>query len=74
MFTCLFGLVIVVYLFVLPFPTYKLSVSLVNRVENIVAKGETAKNEQFLLFLQCFEKSSAAEASESVYVGILTNL
>ena len=39
-----------------------------NKVENIVAKGETACYEQFLLLPQCFQKSSAAEASESVSV------
>ena len=37
-----------------------------NRVKNIVAKGEIAQYEKFLLLLQCFQKSSAAEASESV--------
>ena len=31
-----------------------------------MAKGEIACFEQFLLLSQCFQKSSAAEASESV--------
>ena len=39
-----------------------------NEVENIVAKGEIAHYEQFLLLQHCFQKSSAAEASESVYM------
>ena len=39
---------------------------LLNRVETIVAKGEIACYEQFLLLSQCFQKSSAAEASKSV--------
>ena len=38
------------------------------KVENIVAKGEIVRYEQFLLLLQCFQKSSAAEASESDYM------
>ena len=41
---------------------------LLKRVENIVAKGEIARFEQFLLLSQCFLKLSAAEASESVYM------
>ena len=36
---------------------------------NIVAKGEIACFEQFLLLSLCFKKLSAAEASESVYMG-----
>ena len=38
------------------------------KVENIVAKGEIAHHEQFLLLPQCFQKSSASEAWESVYM------
>ena len=30
-------------------------------VENTVGKGEIAHNEQFLLFPQCFQKTSAAD-------------
>ena len=30
-------------------------------VENIVGKGEIARNEQFLLFPQCFQKTSTAD-------------
>ena len=37
-------------------------------VENIVAKGEIVHNEQFLLLSQWFQKSSAVEASEGVYM------
>ena len=36
------------------------------KVENIVAKGEIARTEQFLHYV--FKKSSAAEALESVYM------
>ena len=39
---------------------------LITRVENIVAKEEIAHYEQILLLSQCFQKSSAAKASESV--------
>ena len=31
------------------------------RVENTVGKGEIARNEQFLLFLQCFLKACTAD-------------
>ena len=37
---------------------------LLNKVENIVAKGEIVQHEQFLLWSQCFQKLSAAEALE----------
>ena len=37
------------------------------KVENIVANGEIAHFEQFLILPQYFQKSSVAEASESVY-------
>ena len=37
-------------------------------VENIMAKEEIAHCELFLLLPQCFQKSSAAEVSESVYM------
>ena len=39
---------------------------LLNKLENIVAKGNIVHYEQFLNMSQCFKKSSAAEASESV--------
>ena len=32
-----------------------------NRVENTVGKGEIARFEQFLLFLQCFQKTCPAD-------------
>ena len=35
-------------------------------VEIFLAKGEIAHYEQFLLLTQCFQKSSAAEASGSI--------
>ena len=35
--------------------------------ENNVAKGEIARFEQFLHMLQCFQESSAADASKCVY-------
>ena len=38
----------------------------VDKVDNHVAKGEIACFEQFLLLTHCFQKFSAAEASESV--------
>ena len=38
------------------------------KVENIMAIEETACFEQFLLLSVCFQKSSAAEASKSVYM------
>ena len=43
-------------------------VLLLNRVEIIVANAEIAHYVQFLLLLQGFQKSSAAEASISVYM------
>ena len=33
-------------------------------VENIMGKGEIARNKQFLLFPQCFQKLSVADASK----------
>ena len=41
---------------------------LLKTVEDIVAKGKIARFKQVLLLSQCFQKSSAAEASESVYM------
>ena len=43
-------------------------IKLSNSVENILAKGEIARFEQFLFLSQCFRKLSAAEVSESVYM------
>ena len=43
-----------------------MKVKLLNRIENIVANGEIAHEISFLV--QYFQKSSAAEASESVYM------
>ena len=41
---------------------------LLEKVKNIVAKGEIARFEQFLLLANFFQRSSAAEASESVFM------
>ena len=38
------------------------------QVENTVGKGEIARNEQFLLFTQCFQKVCFLEASKGVIV------
>ena len=43
-------------------------ISLYDRVENIVAKGENAGYQHFLLFPQCFQKASFPEASKGVIV------
>ena len=39
-----------------------------NRVENTVGKGEIARNEQFLVFPQCFQKACFPGASKGVIV------
>ena len=39
------------------------------KVENTVAKGKIVRFKQFHLLEQCFQESSAAEASERVYMG-----
>ena len=38
------------------------------QVENTVGKGEIARYEQFLLFLQCFQKACFPRASKGVIV------
>ena len=38
------------------------------QVENTVGKGEIARNEQFLLFPQCFQKACFPGASKGVIV------
>ena len=43
-----------------------MAVQSLEKVENIVTKGEIAHHEQFLLLPQCFQKSSAADASNCV--------
>ena len=51
--------------------TQKISLTegiITEKVKNIVVKGDIAHLEQFLLLSQCFQKSSAAETSESVYL------
>ena len=45
-----------------------MKVYLLASVENIVTKGEIARFEQYLLLSERFQKSSAAEASEIVYM------
>ena len=44
------------------------SIKLSKWVENTVGKGEIARNEQFLLFLQCFQKACFPGASKGVIV------
>ena len=43
-------------------------ISLYDRVEKIVGKGENAGYQHFLLFPQCFQKASFPEASKGVIV------
>ena len=45
-----------------------MGIQLSDPVENIVGKGEIARYEQFLLFPQCFQKSSVVDASKGVSV------
>ena len=40
----------------------EMMISLSDRVENIVGKGENAGYQHFLLFPQCFQKSSLSES------------
>ena len=46
----------------------RMVISLYDKVENTVGKGENAGYQQFLLFLQCFPKPSPLE---SLKVGIV---
>ena len=39
-----------------------------DQVENIVGKEEIARNEQFLLFQQCFQKLSIVDLLKLVYM------
>ena len=41
-----------------------MGIKLSDSVENIVGKGEIARYEQFLLFPQCFQKLSVADATK----------
>ena len=43
-------------------------ISVFNRIENIVRKGENAGYQHFLLFPQCFEKASFPDLSKGVIV------
>ena len=45
-----------------------------NKVENMVAKEEIACFEQFLLLSKCFQNSSAAKASECVYMWLISKI
>ena len=45
-----------------------MKISVCDRVENIVGKGENAGYQHFLLFLQCFENTSFPDASKGVIV------
>ena len=38
-----------------------------NRVENTVAKGEIARNEQFLLFPKCFQKTCKTHKNQGLF-------
>ena len=38
------------------------------KVENSLTKGEIARYEQFLLLSECFQKASASEVSENVFM------
>ena len=46
----------------------KMIISLYDRVENIMGKGENAGYQHFLLLPQCFQKASFPEASKGVIV------
>ena len=48
-------------------------VELLKRFENIVARGEIACFEQFLLLPQCFQKLSAADASKCKWEKVQNN-
>ena len=39
-------------------------ISVSDRVENIVGKGENAGYQQYLLFVQCFQKASFSRSLE----------
>ena len=41
-----------------------MGIQLSDGVENIVGKGEIARNEQFLLYPQCFHKVPVVDASK----------
>ena len=43
-------------------------ISVFDSVENIVGKGENAGNQHFLLFPQCFKKTSFTDTSKDVIV------
>ena len=43
-------------------------ISVFDRVENIVGKGENAGYQHFLLFPQCFQKASFPDTSKGVIV------
>ena len=45
-------------------------ISVFDRVENIVGKGENAGYQLFLLFPQCFQKASLLDTSKGVIVGM----
>ena len=49
-------------------------ISVFDSVENIVEKGENAGYQHFLLFPQCFEKSSFPDTSKGVIVLELVNI
>ena len=44
-----------------------MTISVFDRVENIVGKGENAGYQHFILFPQCFQKASFLESLKSRY-------
>ena len=58
---------------VCPFPFFLKKALLLNRIENIVAKGEIAHHEQFLLLPQHFQNLSAANALTLSLIWLLSD-
>ena len=50
------------------FNVAKMLISLYDRIENIVEKGENAGYQHFLLFPQCFQKASFSGSSKVITV------
>ena len=46
-----------------------MGIQLSDRVEDIVGKGEIARNEQLLLFPRCFQKQSVVDELKGVVCG-----
>ena len=56
------------------FDVAKMLIFLFDRVGNIVGKGENADYQHFLLFLQCFTKSSSSGCQKSGLCGKELNM